>query len=57
MYYNKAMKNIISKNKIIAAALAAVIMLSSMAACGKAATTVVQRKVQSNRGTTIHSVK
>ncbi len=57
MYYNGLMKNIISKNRIIAAVLAAAIALSCMAACGKATTSVVQRKVESNRGTTIHSVK
>ena len=54
LYYNRAMKYIVSKKRIVAAVLAAAIVLT-MAACGQATTTVVQRKVETNRGTGFHS--
>ncbi len=49
------MKKIISNNRIIAAVLAAAIALSCLAGCGQAKTSVVQRKVDTNRGTGFHS--
>ena len=55
--YIIAMKNIISKNRIIAAVLAAAIALSCFAACGKAQASVVQRKIETNRGTGFHAVQ
>lgn len=48
------MKNITFKNRIAAAVLAAVLAVFFLAACGRTQTTIVQRKVDSNRGTTFN---
>ena len=55
LYYNKTMKRALRSNRIIAVVLAAVITVCSLAACGNAKTTVVNRKVETNRGTGFHS--
>ena len=49
------MKKFIANNRILAAVLAAALMLASLGACTNAKASIVQRKVETNRGTGFHS--
>ena len=56
LYYNRAMKNITSYNRIGAALLAVIMMLAVFAGC-QTKTSVVNRSADSSRGTAFHAQK